>query len=235
LKALTQEGVPGRDFGDGLGVDDVVSGRKSLSKRNLHIGGAGFEVEVLVAECGGAANSVDSDDDDREIEVLFGAIRNLDRAVDAVAVDQWRTKPVEQEGGGDQRAECFVDAVRRAAGIFDRDGESEGAGLCGTADQESFRSENNAFWKITVGDAPVIGWDASGGMQRDVDVDSGVEGGQIFVHDGERRWGLRGRETAQAERGDSQEPKGSGQDDPHFIPFPVGLILRRTQRKRTAR
>ena len=235
MKVLAQDGVLSRNFGDGVGVDDVDSRGKSLPEGDLNTGGASFEVEVLVAECCRAADVVDRDDDDGEIEVVFGAIGNLNGAIDSVAVDQWRTKPVEQERGGDQRAERFVDAVRGTAGIFDRDGRSKSARLGGAAGKKSFHSENNPYRKIAGGNAPVVGRNASGGMQRDVDLDTGVERGQTVFHNDERGHGLGGNERAKAERRDSQEPKRLCQDIPHVILLPLGLILRWTQRKRTAR
>ena len=50
--------------------------------------------------------------------------------------------------------------------------------------------------KIAGGGAPVIGRGTSGGVKRDVELDSGVERREIVLHDGERRRALCERETA---------------------------------------
>ena len=59
LKVLAQDGVLSRNFGDGIGVDDVHSRGKCLPEGNLNTGSTSFEVEVLVTECGRAADVVD--------------------------------------------------------------------------------------------------------------------------------------------------------------------------------
>ena len=215
MQALTEDGVLGLDFSDGVGVDDVGPGGKSFSEGNLSVGGAGFEIEVLVAEGSRATDGVYGYDDDGEIEIVLGTIRDLNGAVDAVAVDHWETEPVEQECGADQGAETFADGVRGMAGIFDRDRERERARFGGAAGQESLWRENNSLRRIVRRGAPEIGRNASSGVEGDVNVNSGRERGQIVVQNGEWLRSLGGEEAAQTEHRDSQNANGLSQDDPY--------------------
>ena len=72
LKALAEDAVAGGDLGDGVDVNDVIAVSHHVSEGNGHVGVAGLEFEVLVADGRGAlVCNRDCDDDDGKIEGFF--------------------------------------------------------------------------------------------------------------------------------------------------------------------
>ena len=96
LQSLAKDGAPGGNFGNGVSVDYIAAVGQRVTKRNFNAVRAGFQGETFVADCGRSSVVGDGYDDDGEVEGFFGAVRNLNRAVDSVVVDFWRLKPFEQ-------------------------------------------------------------------------------------------------------------------------------------------
>jgi len=57
-------------------------------------------------------------DDDGQIEVVLGTVRELNDPVNPIVADLWRLKPFDQQRSGDNGLKLLVDAVRGMAGVF---------------------------------------------------------------------------------------------------------------------
>src|SRR5208282_4411241 len=107
LESLPKDGAPGRYLRDGIGVDYVPAVGQRVAKRNLNVGRAGFEQEMLVANSGCSSVVGDGHDDYGQIEGITRAVGDLDGSVDPVVADPGRLKPFEQQRSGDDQPELF--------------------------------------------------------------------------------------------------------------------------------
>src|SRR5258708_28331107 len=157
-------------------MDDVLPGRKGLSKGNLEIRCPGLEGEVLITECGRPSDFIDSYDNEREIEVVGGAIGKLNRPINTIAVNLRRAKPFEYQTRRDHCLNLFADSVRRTGGVLNGHGIDESPSFCGTTDQEPVGRKRDSFRQLTRCDAPMVGRNAPASAHRDPDFNPKVEG-----------------------------------------------------------
>src|ERR1017187_7274706 len=196
LQPLAQDGFPGGDFSNGIGMDHIGAVRQRVAKGNLNADRAGFQRKMLVADGRGSSVLGDGHDDHCQIEAVLGTIGDLDDPVNSVVADLGRLKPFEQQRRGHHRLKLLVNGVRGMAGVLDLQGESGNPGTGRASGQQSFWSECDSFRQIATGYAPDGGGYAAAGMKQHVEFHACVERGQLFVHDGERG-SLRGQQPAE--------------------------------------
>src|SRR5882762_7705246 len=119
LESLAKDGFPGGDFSNGIGMDYVAAVGQCVAKRNLNVGCAGFQREMLVANCCRAPVVGHSHDDHSQVEDVGGTVGYLDGSVNSVVMDLRRLQPFEQHRSGDYCPEVLGNRMCGMARVLD--------------------------------------------------------------------------------------------------------------------
>ena len=165
-------------------MHDVSAVRQSLSERNLEVCGARFEREALIPESRRPAIFGNGHDNEREVEVVFGAVGQLNHAIHTVAAHPRRTKPFEHQARRNFRLKLFADSI--LGRVFHRYREGNAPRLRCSPRQEALRHKRDPLRQVARCHTPPVRRNAAASVQRNMDFHASVERRQSVLHNDQR-------------------------------------------------